>query len=119
MKIVATDAAPRAGGHYSQGIVHGGIVYVAGQLPIDPTSSEHRVGTIEEQTERTLRNVQAILQAAGSDLSQVLQWGAVNATYARIMGTHRPARAIVPVGKLHYGYAIEIQAIGAVGDGDD
>jgi 2-iminobutanoate/2-iminopropanoate deaminase len=129
MKIVATDAAPRAGGHYSQGIVHGGIVYVAGQLPIDPTSSEHRVGTIEEQTERTLRNVQAILQAAGSDLSQVLQmtiyvadmeqWGAVNATYARIMGTHRPARAIVPVGKLHYGYAIEIQAIGAVGDGED
>ncbi len=127
MRIISTPDAPRAAGHYSQAVAHGGVVYVAGQLPIDPGSDEHRVGTIEEQTERTLRNVEAILRAAGSGLEHVLQmtiyvadveqWGAVNATYARVMGSHRPARAIVPVGTLHYGYAIEIQAIAAVPPG--
>jgi reactive intermediate/imine deaminase len=125
MEIVATSEAPAPGGHYSQGIVHDGLVYVAGQLPIVPGSSEHRPGSIEEQTERTLRNVQAILRAAGSDLGRLLQltiyvsdmedWSVVNATVARMLGEHRPARAIVPVGELHHGYGIEIQAIAAVG----
>jgi 2-iminobutanoate/2-iminopropanoate deaminase len=124
MEIVATDDAPRPGGHYSQGIIQNGLVFVAGQLPIVPGSTEHRPGPIEEQTERTMRNVQAILRAAGSDLDQLVQltiyvsdmndWGAVNATVARMLGDHRPARAIVPAGLLHYGYGIEIQAIGAV-----
>jgi 2-iminobutanoate/2-iminopropanoate deaminase len=125
MQIVQTTSAPAPAGHYSQGIVHGGLVYVAGQLGIDPADRQAPVGTIEEQTERTLRNVEAILVAAGSGLDRVLQmtiyvsdmelWGRVNATYARIMGDHRPARAIVPVKDLHYGYQIEIQAVGAVG----
>ncbi len=114
-------------GHYSPGVVHNGLVFVSGQLPIKPGQKEHVVGSIEEQTEQTLRNVQRVLQAAGSDLDKVLQmtvyvsdgelWGPVNATYARIMGSHRPARAIVPVKDLHYGYQIEIQAIAAVKQG--
>jgi 2-iminobutanoate/2-iminopropanoate deaminase len=124
LRLISTPDAPTPAGHYSQAIVHGDVVYVAGQLPIDTKSSERRVGSIEEQTERTLRNVEAILRAAGSDLDHVLQmtiyvsdmasWGAVNEAFARVMGAHRPARAVVPVGPLHYGYGIEIQAIAAV-----
>jgi 2-iminobutanoate/2-iminopropanoate deaminase len=127
MRPIQTTDAPVPAGHYSQAISHGGLVYVAGQLPIDPTSSEHVVGSIEEQTERVLRNIEAILEAAGSGLGRVLQmtlyvsdmtlWGRVNATYARVMGEHRPARAVVPVGALHYGYQIEVQAIAAMRDG--
>ena len=124
MQAVETGNAPRAAGHYSQGIVHNGVVYVAGQLPIDPNDRNKPVGSIEEQTERTLRNVEAILIAAGSGLDRVLQmtiyisdielWGGVNTAYARVMGAHKPARAVVPVKDLHYGYQIEIQAIAAV-----
>ena len=83
-------------------------------------------GDIETQTELALRNVEAVLHAAGSDLQHVLQmtiyisdielWGKVNETYARVMGEHRPARAIVPVEDLHFGTQIEIQAIAAVKD---
>lgn len=126
IRPIQTPDAPTPAGHYSQAIVHNGLVYVAGQLPIDPITGEKLHGTIEEQTERTLRNVEAILKAANSDLSHVLkmtvyvsdisQWPAVNATYARIMGEHRPARAIVPVKELHYGLLIEIDAIAAVMD---
>lgn len=123
MQLISTADAPAPAGHYSQAVVHNGVVYVAGQLAITPGQKEHRVGSITEQTEQTLRNVQAILRAAGSDLDRVLQmtiyisdialWGEVNATYVRIMGDHRPARAVVPVKDLHYGYQIEIQAIAA------
>ena len=123
MHLVVTADAPAAGGHYSQGVVHAGIVYVAGQLPFVPGRSDHVVGTIEEQTEQVLRNVDAVLRAAGSSLARTLQmtiyisdislWGRVNTTYARILGDHKPARAVVPVKELHYGYQIEVQAIAA------
>ena len=124
MQSIQTGNAPTAAGHYSQGIVHNGVVYVAGQLPIDPKDRNKPVGSIEEQTEQTLRNVEAILVAAGSGLDQVLQmtiyvsdielWGGVNTAYSKMMGGHKPARAVVPVKDLHYGYQIEIQAIAAV-----
>jgi 2-iminobutanoate/2-iminopropanoate deaminase len=123
MQTIETSDAPIAAGHYSQAIVHNGVVYVAGQLPVHPKDRNRPVGSIEEQTEQTLRNVEAILVAAGSGLDQVLQmtiyvsdielWGGVNATYSRVMGAHKPARAVVPVKDLHHGYQIEIQAIAA------
>ena len=88
---------------------------------MDLVTREPFTGDIDAQTELALRNVEAVLHAAGSDLSQVLQmtiyvsdmelWGAVNAAYARMMGDHRPARAIVPVKNLHFDTKIEIQAI--------
>ena len=126
MQAIETRDAPTAAGHYSQAIVHSGLVFVAGQLPTDPKDRNNRtVGSIEDQTERTLRNVEAILLAAGSSLDRVLQmtiyisdielWGGVNAAYARVMGARKPARAVVPVKDLHYGYQIEIQAIAATG----
>lgn len=125
MHAVFSEQAPRPGGHYSQGMVHNGVVYVAGQLPMVPGSKEHHVGTMGEQVEQTLRNVEAVLVAAGSGLDRVLQmtiyvsdielWGEVNEAYARVMGDHKPARAVVPVKDLHFGYQVEIQAVAAVG----
>ena len=126
MQVVSTPNAPAPAGHYSQAIVHGGVVYVAGQLPIDPQTGEKRTGSIEEQAEQALRNVAAILRAAGSGLDQVLKvtvyvsditlWDRVNAVYARAFGDHRPARAVVPTRDLHYGFQVEIEAIAAVGE---
>jgi 2-iminobutanoate/2-iminopropanoate deaminase len=102
-------------------MVANGFVFVSGQLPFDPATGTLIEGGIEAQTERTLRNLELVLRAAGSSLDQVVQmtiyipdgelWGAVNTTYARIMGAHRPSRAIVPVSPLHYGALIEIQAV--------
>ncbi len=124
MEKVQPENWPLPAGHYSPGIVHNGLVYVSGQLPMSLDTREPFTGDIDAQTELALRNVEAVLQAAGSDLSHVLQftiyvsdmelWGAVNAAYARVMGNHRPARAIVPVKDLHFGTQIEIQAIAAV-----
>ncbi len=121
MKLIQPSGQPQPKGHYSPGIEHHGIIYVSGQLPMDLVTREPFTGSIEEQTELALRNVEAVLNAAGSDLSRVLQmtiyvsnmelWGEVNAAYARVMGDHRPARAIVPVKDLHFGTQIEIQAI--------
>jgi len=99
---------------------------VSGQLPMDLVTREPFTGPIEEQTELALRNVEAVLHAAGSRLDRVMQmtiyisdmelWSDVNAAYARVMGEHRPARAIVPVKDLHFGTKIEIQAIAVVID---
>ena len=124
MRIIETPNAPRPAGHYAQAIVHDGLVFVAGQLPLDPQTTEKRVGTFEEQTEQALKNIAEILKAAGSDLSHVLKttvyisdiglWSRVNTVYAKAFGEHRPARTVVPVKELHFGYQIEIEAIAAV-----
>lgn len=124
MHAVLTPAAPTPAGHYSQAMVHNGLVFVAGQLPIVPGSPSREVGTIEEQTRQVLANLRAILEASGSGLDRVLQltvyvtdmalWGRFNAVYAEVMGDHRPARAVVPVNPLHHGYSVEVQAIAAL-----
>lgn len=127
MHPVETKNAPSPAGHYSQAIVHEGLVYVAGQLPIDPVKGRDGSlppGPVGEQTERVLRNVEAILEAAGSGLDRLLQvtiyvssieqWGEVNQAYARVLGDHRPARAVVPVKELHHGFAVEVQAVAAL-----
>ncbi|CAN5539105.1 RidA family protein [soil metagenome] len=121
MKTVQPPNQPTPKGHYSPGIEHHGVIYVSGQLPMTLDTREPFTGPIEEQTELALRNVEAVLHAAGSRLDRVLQmtiyvsdmelWGSVNKKYAEVMGDHRPARAIVPVKELHFGTQIEIQAI--------
>jgi 2-iminobutanoate/2-iminopropanoate deaminase len=102
-------------------VVHNGIVYVSGQLPINPETGEKCIGSIEEQTEQVLKNLAAILEAAGSGLDRVLKvtvyvsdislWGGVNAVYAKFFGDHRPARAVVPTRELHHGFLIEMEAV--------
>lgn len=125
MKTIFTEHAPAPGGHYAQAIVHHGLIYVAGQLPIYP-NGEKCLEDIEAQTELVLNNLEAILKAAGSSLDNVLKttiyitdielWGRVNAVYAAKFGQHRPARAVVPVPTLHYGFGIELEAIAATND---
>ena len=124
MNFVQPSDQPRPKGHYSPGVVHNGLVYVSGQLPMDLKTREPFTGSIEEQTELALRNVEAVLHEAGSDLDHVVQmtiyvsdielWGRVNETYARVLGDHRPALAVIPVKDLHFDTKIEIAAIGAV-----
>ena len=124
MIVIQPSNQSQPKGHYSPGIEHNGLIYVSGQLPMDLETRVPFTGSIEEQTELALRNVEAVLHAAGSDLDHVIQitiyvsdmelWGRVNETYARVMGDHRPARAMIPVKDLHFDTKIEIQAIAAV-----
>lgn len=124
MHAIDTNGAPRPAGHYSQGMAHGGMMFIAGQLPLDPDTGAV-VGTdIETQTERTLRNIEAVLQAAGTDLQHLLSvtvyltgrslWSGFNTAYARMLGEHRPARAVIPVPELKPGCLVEIQAVAAL-----
>ncbi len=121
---IHTPEAPSPAGHYSQAIAYNGLVYVSGQLPLDAQNGGVVSDDIEQQTEQTLRNVEAILKAGGTSLDRVLSmtiyvtdralWSQVNETYARVMGAHRPARAVVPVPALRAGCLIEIQAVAAL-----
>ena len=125
MKVIQPKDQPIPKGHYSPGFEHNGLVFVSGQLPMDLKTREPFTGSIEEQTELALRNIETVLKEAGSDLNRVVQmtiyisdielWGRVNETYARVLGDHRPARAVIPVKDLHFGTKIEIAAIGVVG----
>jgi 2-iminobutanoate/2-iminopropanoate deaminase len=123
MQFIAPSTMATPKGHYSPAVVHNGIVYVAGQLPMNE-KGEAQLGTIEEQTALCLHNIEQILLASGSDMKQILKmnvylsdislWAQVNQTYAKILGDHKPARAIIPCGLLNRGCLIEIDCIAAV-----
>jgi 2-iminobutanoate/2-iminopropanoate deaminase len=124
MRAIIADDAPLPAGHYAQAIEHDGLLYVSGQLPIDPPQDHQSLGPIETQASQALANLDVILKAAGSAREQVLKvtvyiadialWERVNAVYARFFGDHRPARAIVPTRELHFGFQIEVEAAAAV-----
>ncbi len=121
---IQPENLPEPKGHYSPAVEFNGLIFVSGQLPINHATGEVETGDIEKQTELALQNVEAILLVANSDLNHVLQmtiyisemelWDKVNEVYARILGEHKPARAIVPVKDLHFGTKIEIQAIATI-----
>lgn len=121
MKLIQPSDMGAPKGHYSPAVEHEGLIFVSGQLPIDHSTGRVETGAIEDQTELALRSVETILKAAGSDLNHVLQmtiyvsdmelWDRVNEVYKRVLGDHKPARAIVPVKDLHFGTKIEIQAV--------
>src|SRR5262245_58827478 len=100
MKAISTAAAPVARGHYSQAIVHGDTVYVAGQLPIDPKDPERKVEGFEAQARQVIANVIAILEASGSGSDRILRttvyvagiehWPVFNKVYAEMLGSHKP-----------------------------
>ncbi len=120
--IETKNAAPPLG-HYSQAVVHNGTVYVATQLGIIP-NTPIVVGSIEEQTRAALNNVQAILYAAGSNLTKVLKiiiylsdiqlWDQVNAVYMQFFKDHKPARGVIPSGTFHKGFQVAIDAIASL-----
>ena len=121
MKFIETPNAPLPGGHYSQATISNGLIFVSGQLPIVPGTKEKVLGDIEDQARRALENVKAIVEAAGSSLDKIVKvnvyladgddWGIVNQVYSGFFGSHKPARAIVPVKTLHYGFKIEVEAV--------
>ena len=121
---VQTENAPAAIGPYSQAIKAGGFVYVSGQIPIDPKSGEFVPGGIKEQTEQVLKNLSAVLNAAGSSLEQVVkttvfladmaEFAAMNEVYAQFFAGAAPARATVAAAGLPRNARVEIEAVGLV-----
>jgi 2-iminobutanoate/2-iminopropanoate deaminase len=125
LKAIHTDDAPAAIGPYSQAIVHGGLVFTAGQIPLDPRTGEMLQGDIAQQTERVFENLRAVLEAAGASLQSVIKttvflrdmndFAAMNEVYARYFGDHRPARSAVQAARLPRDASVEIEAIAVVG----
>jgi len=122
---IASEAAPKAIGPYSQAVRAGDFIFVSGQLPIDPTTGTLVAGDIAAQTTRVLDNIRAILQAAGADMSDIVRctvyladmndFAAVNEAYSRYFSADPPARVAVQVARLPRDARIEIDAIAYVG----
>jgi len=118
---ILTEHAPIPAGHYSQATVAGGHVYISGQLPIRPDGVPLRDNSFGAQAAQAIENMLAILTAAGGTPQQLARvtayivgvgnWPRFNAIYASLLPDVRPARTIVPVPELHYGFLVEIDAI--------
>ncbi|HKC34177.1 MAG TPA: RidA family protein [Xanthobacteraceae bacterium] len=123
-QINPTAMAP-PGGHYSHAVTAGGMVFVSGQLPIAPDGTKLNDAPFEAQARQVLDNVALALAAAGSAVDRLVQvrvyvtdiqsWPAFNTLYAAWAGSARPARAVVPVPMLHYGFKIEVEAVALAG----
>lgn len=123
-QIIHTDSAPKAIGPYSQAIVSNGLVFLSGQIPLDPATGALVEGGIEEQTVRVLENLKAVLEAAGAGLDSVLKttiyvkdlgdFAKVNEIYGRYFPANPPARATVEVARLPRDVKVEIEAIAAL-----
>ena len=119
--VVTAEGAPKAIGPYSQAVIADGTIYTAGQIALDPTTNEVVGKTTAEQTDRVLKNLAAVLAAAGSGLGLVVKttvylvdmkdFPAMNEVYARHFGSHKPARATIQAAALPKGVRIEIDAI--------
>lgn len=125
-QVIATEKAPAAVGPYSQAIKANGFVYTAGQIPLDPTTGNTVEGDIQAQTHRALQNLQLVLEAAGSNLGNVVKttvflqnmddFGAMNEVYGRFFEHAPPARSAVEVARLPLGVDVEIEAVALAGD---
>lgn len=113
-----------AGGHYSHAVRSGDLVFLSGQLPISPDGRRLTDKNFEAQARQVLANLAAALRAAGGSVAELVQvrvyvvdindWPLFDRLYSEWMGRHRPARAVVPVPALHYGFRIEVEAVAAV-----
>ena len=125
-QVVSTEQAPKAIGPYSQGIRAGMFIFTAGQVAIDPATGKLVEGDIRAQTRQVLNNLDAILQAAGASLGQVVKttvfladmndFQAMNGVYATFFTVNPPARSTVQVTRLPLGALVEIEAVTFVGD---
>ena len=123
MKVVATEKAPKALGPYSQGYVHNGMFYSAGQIPINPATDAIEETTIEGQTEQVCKNLEAVLEAAGTTFDKVIKttcfladmgdFASFNEVYAKYF-TSKPARSCVAVKTLPKNVLCEIELIAVV-----
>jgi 2-iminobutanoate/2-iminopropanoate deaminase len=124
LSLVTADGAPRAIGPYSQAVIADGTIYAAGQIALDPTTNTVVGRTTAEQTDQVLKNLAAVLRAAGSSLGLVVKttvylldmadFPAMNEVYARHFGSHKPARSTIQAAALPKGVRIEIDAIARV-----
>lgn len=124
-QIFSTEAAPKAIGPYSQAVVHGGVAYLSGQIPLDPRTNQIVEGDIAAQTERVLQNLQAVLEACGASLASVLKttvflrdmadFPKMNEVYSRYFSSQPPARSTVQAARLPRDVSVEIDCIAAVG----
>ncbi len=123
-QIVSTAAAPKAIGPYSQAVVHNGIAYLSGQIPLDPATGQMVEGDIAVQTERVLANLKAVLEASGASFASVLKttvylkdmgdFPKMNEVYGRYFAENPPARSTVQAARLPRDAAVEIDAIAVV-----
>ena len=123
-QIIQTDRAPQAIGPYSQAVKARGFVYASGQIPIDPTTGQFVAGGITEQTEQVMKNVTAVLEAAGSGLDRIVkttvfladmeEFAAMNEVYAKFFPSDPPARATVQAAGLPRNARVEIEVIALV-----
>lgn len=119
MKLIQSPHTPAPAGHYSHAVDAGGLIFVSGVLPGKPAEGE--VDSFERQVRASFKHCANILKATNNTLSDVVQctayivgvanWLEFNAIYADIFGEHKPARAVVPVPELHYGFLVEIQLV--------
>lgn len=120
----STEAAPKAIGPYSQVVVHGGVAYLSGQIPLDPHTNQIVDGDISAQTERVLQNLKAVLEACGASLESVLKttvflrdmadFPKMNEVYGRYFASQPPARSTVQAARLPRDVSVEIDCIAAV-----
>lgn len=125
-KVIITDKAPKAIGPYSAGVKAGQFIYTAGQAGLNPLTGQLVSGGIEAETRQTLTNLQNILEAGGSSLTQVVKttvflrdmadFAAMNAIYARFFTENPPARSTIQAAALPMGAAVEIEAVALIGD---
>ena len=126
MKVIDTNKAPGAIGPYSQGVVVNGLLFASGQIALSPETGELVGATIEEQAEQVMKNVGALLAAAGTDFDHVVKttcfleniadFAKFNAVYAKSFGEKLPARSAVGIDKLPKGALIEVEVIASVED---
>jgi 2-iminobutanoate/2-iminopropanoate deaminase len=124
-EVISSDRAPRAIGPYSQAIRAGGLIFLSGQIPLDPATGELVAGDIEAQTRQVLKNLAAVLEAAGASLDDVVRttiyltdladFAVVNRVYGEHFRALPPARATVQVAALPKGATVEIDGIAHVG----
>jgi 2-iminobutanoate/2-iminopropanoate deaminase len=124
-KIISTENAPKAIGPYSQAVAWNGLVFLSGQIPLDPSTGELVDGDIAAQTERVLENIKAVLAASGSSLDRVIkttvflknmgQFARMNEVYGRYFTTDAPARSTVEVARLPRDVQVEIDCIATAG----
>jgi 2-iminobutanoate/2-iminopropanoate deaminase len=123
-KTVSTEQAPKAIGPYSQAVIHNGVAYLSGQIPLDPVTNQLVEGDIAAQTERVLQNLKAVLEACGASLESVLKttvflkdmgdFPKMNEVYGRYFAANPPARSTVQAARLPRDVSVEIDAIASV-----
>jgi 2-iminobutanoate/2-iminopropanoate deaminase len=123
-KTISTDLAPKAIGPYSQAIVHNGLAFLSGQIPLNPASGQMVEGDLKAQTERVLENIKGLLEACGSSIDQVVkttvflkdmgEFAQMNEVYGRYFGQNAPARSTIEAARLPRDVRVEIDAIAIV-----